>query len=118
VLLGGRTHLLGGFVGALLIGYLTNYLGETIPFPAIPPDPSTLTAVAMEASNRVVKEAPILLQGAVLVLMVLLLRDGIVPQLVRWGQRHLWLCWGVLLPLVVAFYGVQVLCRQADICLW
>lgn len=118
VILGGRTHLLGGFVGALLIGYLTTYLGETIPFAAIPSDASALTAVAMEASNRVVKEAPILLQGAILVAMVLLLRDGIVPQLGRWGQRHPWLCWWVLLPLVVAFYGVQVLCRQADVCVW
>jgi hypothetical protein len=72
----------------------------------------------MEASNRLVKEAPILAQGAVLVVMVLLLRDGLVPHLVHWGKRHFWLCWLVLLPLVVAFYGAQVLCRQADVCLW
>jgi ABC-type branched-subunit amino acid transport system permease subunit len=117
VILGGRTHLLGGFVGALLIGYLTNYLGEVLPFPAIPRDASALVVVAMEASNRLVKEAPILAQGAVLVGMVLLLRDGLVPHLGRWGQRHLRFCWLVLLPLVVAFYGAQVLCRQAAICL-
>jgi urea transport system permease protein len=118
VILGGRTHLLGGFVGALLIGYLTNYLGEALPFPAIPRQASALVTVAMEASNRLVKEAPILVQGAVLVVMVLLLRDGLVPHLVHWGKRHLWLCWLVLLPLLAAFYGAQVLCRQADICLW
>jgi branched-chain amino acid transport system permease protein len=118
VILGGRTHLLGGFVGALLIGYLTNYLGEAIPFPAIPGDASVLTALAMEASNRMVKEAPLLAQGAILVLMVLLLRDGLVPPLVRWGKRHLWLCWLLLLPLVVAFYGLQVLCRQLEVCLF
>jgi branched-chain amino acid transport system permease protein len=118
VILGGRTHLLGGFVGALLIGYLTNYLGETLPFPAMPQDAPLLLTVAMEASNRIIKEAPILAQGAVLVVMVLVLQDGLVPHLIRWGQRHLWLCWLLLVPLVVAFYGVQVLCRQAEICLW
>jgi branched-chain amino acid transport system permease protein len=119
VILGGRTHLLGGFVGALLIGYLTNYLGAALPFPAIPHDASTLLALLMEVSNRMVKEAPTLVQGAVLVLMVLLLRDGLVPPLLRWGRRHPYLGWGVLLPAVVVFYGVQILCRQADVCwLW
>ena len=32
VLLGGRTTLLGGFVGALLMGYLTSYLAEFVGF--------------------------------------------------------------------------------------
>ena len=73
VTLGGRGNLLGGFVGALLIGYLTNYLGEVIPFPQIPEGASALTAFVMEAGNRIVREAPLLVQGLILVLMVLLL---------------------------------------------
>lgn len=118
VTLGGRGNLLGGFVGALLIGYLTNYLGEVIPFPQIPEGASALTAFVMEAGNRIVREAPLLVQGLILVLMVLLLREGIVPQVAKWGARFPKVGWLVALPLVVLFYGHQVTCRQWDVCLF
>ncbi len=118
VTLGGRTHLLGGFVGALLIGYLTNYLGEYLPFPAIPRDASAMVGFTMEAANRIVKEAPLLVQGAVLVAMVLLLRDGLVPPLLQWGRRHPRICWLLILPLVIVYFGAKVLCRQMDWCLF
>ena len=74
----------------------------------------------MEVSNRMVKEAPNAAPGAVLILMVLLLRDGLVPPLLRWGQGQPYIGLGVCCcPQVVVFYGLQVLCRQADVCwLW
>src|SRR5436309_11782673 len=38
VQLGGRASLLGGFVGAAIIGHLTSYLAEVVPFATISPD--------------------------------------------------------------------------------
>ncbi len=118
VLLGGRATLLGGFVGAAVIGYLTSYLGEVVPFSAIPGDAAPWLAFLMEASRRIVREAPILVQGAVLVGMVLALEDGLTPPLSRLLTR--WARWGwwVLLPLVVLYFGHRVACQQADLCLF
>ena len=58
------------------------------------------------------------MQGLILVLMVLLLREGIVPQVAKWGARFPKVGWLVALPLVVLFYGHQVTCRQWDVCLF
>jgi urea transport system permease protein len=118
VLLGGRTTLLGGFVGAALIGYLTSYLGEIVPFATIPADASPWMVALMEVARRIVREAPLLVQGAVLVGIVLVLEDGITPPLFRLLERHRRWGWFVLLPLVVFYFAHRVACQQADLCLF
>jgi len=118
VLLGGRTTLLGGFVGAVGLGYLTSYLGEVVPFSTIPGAAAPWTAFLMEAARRIVREAPILVQGAVLVGMVLALEDGLTPPLFRRLERWARFGWWVLLPLVVLYFGHRVACQQADLCLY
>ncbi|HEX3178983.1 MAG TPA: hypothetical protein VHZ49_20065 [Methylomirabilota bacterium] len=118
VLLGGRTTLLGGFVGAAIIGYLTSYLGEIVPFSTIPSDTAPWMAALMEASRRIVREAPLLVQGAVLVGVVLMLEDGITPPLFRLLKRHVRWGWWVLLPLVIFYFGHRAACQQADLCLF
>ncbi|HEX2393145.1 MAG TPA: ATP-binding cassette domain-containing protein [Solirubrobacterales bacterium] len=65
VLLGGRTSLLGAFVGVVLVEELTSKLG-----------------------GNAGDSTPIVL-GAVLIAVVLLLPAGIVPTLQRWGRRLL-----------------------------
>lgn len=117
VLLGGRTTLLGGFVGAVVIGYLTSYLAEFAPFATPPADAAPWMANLMEASRRIVREAPLLVQGAVLVGVVLVLEDGITPPLYRLLQRHQRWGWYVLLPAVILYFGYRVACQQADLCL-
>lgn len=118
VLLGGRTTLLGGFAGAVVMGYLTSYLGEVVPFSTIPTDAAPWAAFLMEAGRRIAREAPILVQGAVLVAMVLALDDGLTPPLFRLLRR--WARWGwwVLLPVVVFYFGHRVACQRADLCLY
>jgi branched-chain amino acid transport system permease protein len=118
VLLGGRTTLLGGFVGAAIIGYLTSYLGEIVPFATIPADAAPWLAFLMTAARRIVREAPLLVQGAVLVGIVLALEDGITPPLFRALGRHARWGWWILLPLVVLYFGHRVACLQADLCLF
>jgi branched-chain amino acid transport system permease protein len=118
VLLGGRTTLLGGFVGAAMIGYLTSYLAEFVPFATIPSDTTPWVATLMEASRRIVREAPLLVQGAVLVGVVLVLEDGITPPLFRLLKRYQRWGWWVLLPAVILYFGHRVACQQADLCLF
>lgn len=118
VLLGGRTMLLGGFVGAALIGYLTSYLGEVTPFSSIPAGAPAWVAFLMEAARRITREAPILVQGAVLVGIVLALEDGITPPFFRLLRRWIRLGWWVLLPAVLFYFGHRVACQQADLCLF
>jgi branched-chain amino acid transport system permease protein len=118
VLLGGRTTLLGGFVGAASIGYLTGYLAEVVPFATIPGDVGPGVAFLMEASRRIVREAPLLVQGAVLVGVVLVLEDGITPPLFRLLRRHRRWGWWLLLPAVILYFGHRVACQQADLCLF
>ena len=118
VLLGGRTTLLGGFVGAVMIGYLTSYLAEIVPFGTIPPDTARWMAVLMEGARRIVREAPLLVQGAVLVGVVLVLEDGITPPLFRLLKRYARWGWWILLPLVALYFAQRVACHQADLCLW
>jgi branched-chain amino acid transport system permease protein len=118
VLLGGRTSLLGGFVGATVIGYLTSYLAEVAPFAATPADAGPGVAFIMEAGRRLVREAPLLVQGAVLVGVVLVLEDGITPPLVRLLKRHTRWGWWVLLPVVILYFGQRIACQQADMCLF
>jgi branched-chain amino acid transport system permease protein len=118
VLLGGRTSLLGGFVGAVIIGYLTSYLAEIVPFATIPGDASPWVRFLMEAGRRIVREAPLLVQGAVLVGIVLALEDGVTPTLSRLLTRYRRWGWWVLLPAVVFYFGQRVACLQADLCLF
>jgi len=118
VLLGGRTTLLGGFVGAVVIGYLTSYLAEVVPFGAIPGDVGPWGAFAMEATRRIVREAPLLVQGAVLVGIVLVLEDGVTPPLFRLLKRHHRWAWWLLLPAVILYLGHRVACQQADLCIF
>lgn len=118
VLLGGRTTLLGGFVGAVMIGYLTGYLAEVVPFGTIPSDVAPWEALVMEASRRIVREAPLLVQGGVLVGVVLLLKDGVTPPLSRLLARHHRWTWWLLLPAVILYLGQRVACQQTDFCLF
>ncbi len=118
VLLGGRMTLLGGFVGAAIIGYLTSYLAEIVPFGTTPPGTGPWMAALMEATRRIVREAPLLVQGAVLVGIVLVLEDGITPPLYRLLKRHARWAWWILLPAVILYFGQRVACQQADLCLF
>jgi branched-chain amino acid transport system permease protein len=118
VLLGGRTSLLGGFVGAVIIGYLTSYLAEIVPFATIPGDATPGVRFLMEAGRRIVREAPLLVQGVVLVGIVLALEDGVTPPLSRLLTRYRRWAWWVLLPAVVFYFGQRVACLQADLCLF
>jgi branched-chain amino acid transport system permease protein len=118
VLLGGRTTLLGGFVGATVIGYLTSALAEFVPFATIPADVGAWGAFFMEVSRRIVREAPLLVQGAVLVGVVLVLENGITPPLFRLLERHRRWGWWILLPAVILYFGHRVACQQADLCLF
>ena len=118
VLLGGRTSLLGGFVGAAIIGYLTSYLAEIVPFATIPGDATPWMRFFMEAGRRIVREAPLLVQGAVLVGIVLALEDGVTPPLSRLLTRYRRWAWWVLLPVVVLYFAHRVACLQADWCLF
>jgi branched-chain amino acid transport system permease protein len=118
VLLGGRTNLLGGFVGAAIIGHLTSYLAEVVPFTTIPGDAGPWVTFLMEASRRIVREAPLLVQGAVLVGVVLVLEDGITPPLFRFLTRHRRWGWWLLLPAVLLYFGHRVACLQADLCVF
>jgi branched-chain amino acid transport system permease protein len=117
VLLGGRTTLLGGFAGAAAIGYLTTYLGEVVPFSATAGS-GTWAGVFAEAGRRILREAPLLVQGGVLVGMVLLLKDGITPPAFRLISGRPRLGWWLLLPAVLLYFGERVACRQADLCLY
>jgi branched-chain amino acid transport system permease protein len=118
VLLGGRTTLLGGFVGAVIIGYLTSYLAEVTPFGAIPGDVGPWGAFVMEATRRIVREAPLLVQGAVLVGIVLLLEDGVTPPLFRLLERYRRWAWWLLLPAVILYFGHRIACQQTEFCLF
>ena len=109
VLLGGRTTLLGGFVGAVVIGYLTSYLAEVVPFGATPGDVGPWGAFAMEATRRIVREAPLLVQGAVLVGIVLVLEDGVTPPLFRLLKRHRRWAWWLFLPAVIFVAAIPLL---------
>jgi ABC-type branched-subunit amino acid transport system permease subunit len=118
VLLGGRTTLLGGFVGALLVGYLTSYLGEVVPLSSASGDGASWTAFFVEAGRRIMREAPLLVQGGVLVGAVLLLKDGVTPPLERLLRRGVRWGWWVLLPAVLLYLGHRVACLRADLCLY
>jgi urea transport system permease protein len=118
VLLGGRTTLLGGFVGAVIIGYLTSYLAEVAPFGATAGDVGPWRAFLMEATQRIVREAPLLVQGAVLVGIVLLLEDGVTPPLFRLLQKYRLWAWWLLLPVVILYFGQRIACQQADLCVF
>jgi ABC-type branched-subunit amino acid transport system permease subunit len=118
VLLGGRTTLLGGFVGAVILGYLTSYLAEVVPFSTIPSDAGFWDALFMEATRRIVREAPLLVQGTVLVGVVLALADGVTPPLFRLLDRYRRWAWWLLLPAVILYLGHRVACQQADLCLF
>ena len=72
----------------------------------------------MEAGRRIVREAPLLVQGAVLVGIVLALEDGVTPPLSRLLTRYRRWAWWVLLPVVVLYFAHRVACLQADWCLF
>ena len=117
VLLGGRTTLLGGFVGALIIGYLTGYLAEVMPFGTIPGDVTPWRAFLMEATRRIVREAPLLVQGVIRWAPAPAQGQG-TPPLFRLLQRHRRWAWWLLLPAVILYLGHRVACQQTDLCLF
>lgn len=117
VLLGGRVPLLGAFVGALALNYLTSYLGGISLAPPAALDVTGLAGMLTEIGRRSIQQAPLLVQGAALVAAVLLLRDGLTPPLLRQLARRPTLGWLVLLPAVLAYFGASLACRQAGLCL-
>ena len=68
--------------------------------------------------GRAVQQSALLLQGAVLIGTVLLLREGITPPVARLLARWRVIGWFVAAPLLLAYFAAQVACRQADFCLW
>ena len=72
----------------------------------------------MEAGRRIVREAPLLVQGAVLVGVVLVLKDGVTPPLFRVLARHRRWGWWLLLPAVLVYFGHRVACQQANLCVF
>ena len=118
VLLGGRLTLIGGFVGAVAINYLTSYLGGISPSAGASADSSTLLGMVTEMVGRMVQQAPLLVQGIVLIGSVLILKDGITPPLLRQLARRPLIGWLLLLPALSAYFGLKVACRQADVCLF
>jgi branched-chain amino acid transport system permease protein len=116
VLLGGRLSLIGGFVGAVAVNYLTSYLGALTP-------PSSsggtgISEVVYGLFGRAIEQSALLVQGAVLIITVLLLKEGITPPLTRFLKRRSVIGWAIVLPLLVAYFAAQVACRQADVCFY
>ena len=72
----------------------------------------------MEGARRIVREAPLLVQGAVLVGVVLVLEDGITPPLFRLLKRYARWGWLIVLPVVILYFGHRVACQQMDLCLY
>jgi hypothetical protein len=72
----------------------------------------------MEGTRRIVREAPLLVQGAVLVGVVLALKDGITPPLSRLLKDHARWGWWIVLPAVILYFGHRIACQQADLCLY
>ena len=109
--------LLGGFVGAVIVGYLTSFLGGLAPSSTLSGEHSPWALFLIEAIQRILREAPLLLQGAVLVAAVLVLKEGLAPSL--FGLLRRWERWGwlLLLPAVLLFLGLRVSCEQAGLCL-
>jgi hypothetical protein len=89
-----------------------------VPFGAIPGDAAPWLAFLMTAARRIVREAPLLVQGAVLVGIVLALEDGLTPPLFRILGRHARWGWWIVLPVVLLYFGHRVACLQADLCLF
>ena len=116
-LLGGRHYLLGAFLGAIALNLLTSWLGGLSIGPAPAGGHSAAMAVLAELGRRSVQQAPVLVQGAALVIAVLLLREGMVSPLLRSLRRWPRIGWLVLLPLVVAWFAGRAACRQAGVCL-
>ncbi len=118
VLLGGRLTLLGGFVGAVAINYLTSYLGGLAAGGTGTTDTSTLPGMLLEIAGRMAQQAPILVPGVVLICTVLILKEGITPPLLRQLARRPLIGWLVLFPAVGTFFVLKVACRQAEVCLF
>ena len=116
VLLGGRLTLIGGFVGAAAINYLTSYLGgiET----AASAGAGGPAGWVFDLFGLVVQQSALLVQGVALIATVLLLRDGITPPIARTLARWPAIGWFVVLPLLTAYFVGRVACRQADLCLF
>ena len=106
-----------GTLRASIRATYASYLAEVVPFGTIPADVTPWGAFLMEATRRIVREAPLLVQGAVLVGVVLLLADGVTPPLFRLLERHRRWAWWLLLPAVILYFGYRVACLQADLCL-
>jgi len=116
VLLGGRLTLIGGFVGALAVNYLTSYLGEIAP--AASYTAGGVLGLLYDLLGRASQQSALLVQGAVLIGTVLLLEEGIAPPEARFLSRWPLIGWFFLLPLLLVYFAAQIACRQADFCLY
>jgi ABC-type branched-subunit amino acid transport system permease subunit len=121
--LGGRITLIGGFFGAVALNYLAIFLGgfasnlDQGAFSSASEDPSVAAELVTEVLKRVTVQAPLIIQGAVLVITILLVKKGMVPMLSHFLQQWQRFGWILLWPAVAAFFLHQVACRQASLCL-
>src|SRR4029079_2908743 len=80
VLLGGRFTLIGWFFGAVALNYLAMFLGgfasnlDQGAFSSASEDPSVAAELVTEVLKRVTVQAPLIIQGAVLVITILLVK--------------------------------------------
>ena len=116
VLLGGRLSLIGGFVGALAVNYLTSYLGGIAPAAGTAGGGSAIADLISEFALGIAQQSALVVQGAVLIGTVLVLKNGITPPLASFLRRWPLAGWLLLLPAVIAYFAAQIACRQADFC--
>jgi ABC-type branched-subunit amino acid transport system permease subunit len=112
VLLGGRLTLAGGFVGAVLINYLTSYLAGASNSAIV-----TSPGILFEVLRRLIEQAPLLVQGVALIATVFVLKRGIAPPVLEFLAHRSWIGWLILLPAVVAYFVLRVVCIHSDFCL-
>jgi branched-chain amino acid transport system permease protein len=111
VLLGGRMLLVGGFVGAMAINFLTNFLAGISNNTFV-----TSPGIMAETLRRLIDQSPLLVQGTALIVAVLILKRGITPPVMSFLANHRWLGWFVLLPGLIISLSFRIACMQAGLC--
>jgi branched-chain amino acid transport system permease protein len=112
VLLGGRLMLAGGFIGALVINFLTSYLGGVSNTAFM-----TSPGIFSEFLKRFIDQSPLLVQGTALIVAVFILKRGITPPLLSFLATRPWFGWLVLFPSLLIYFSLRVACMQASFCL-
>lgn len=111
VLLGGRMLLVGGFVGAMAINFLTSFLAGISNSTFV-----TSPGILSETLRRLIDQSPLLVQGTALIAAVFILKRGITPPVMAFLANHRWLGWFVLLPGLIISLSFRIACMQAGLC--